>query len=217
VILPADPSPCSVPRTQVLRQRVLQLARHQHHQQLRQLYLLSYDFYRQNAHCQATLPYLCVPRLTGGTRDYSFPFKIVTPANLPGSFNRCIHTEAHIQYLLSGYLSSSTVKVKRVKAEVTQVMSEAIVSLQDSVSAQITTCCCLRKGEVKLSATISKSAYVPGEMCNLNIEVDNSKALFDVTAFKGSLFRTLCLRSNNGSTFWIKLPVTEGTGGNGRI
>jgi len=39
---PADPSPCSVPRTQVLRQTVLQLARHQHHQQLRQLYILNY-------------------------------------------------------------------------------------------------------------------------------------------------------------------------------
>ena len=146
--------------------------------------------------------------------DYSFPFKIVTPANLPGSFNYQFGTtEARIKYLLSGYLSSSTVKVKRVKAEVgvTQVMSEVIVSLQDSVSAQITTCCCLRKGEVKLSATISKSAYVPGEMCNLNIEVDNSKALLDVTAFKGTLFRTIRLISNNGSTTVLKVPLTEAT------
>jgi hypothetical protein len=62
--------------------------------------------------------------------DYSFPFQVATPATLPGSFQYELATiDVHIKYLLSGYLTSTTAKVKRTKAEVgvTGEMKEALV------------------------------------------------------------------------------------------
>jgi hypothetical protein len=146
--------------------------------------------------------------------DYSFPFQINTPATLPGSFQYELATvNAHIKYVLSGYLASTTAKVNKAKAEVgvTRRMTEVIVSLQETVSAQVSTMCCLRKGVVSLGANISKSAYVPGEICNLTVELDNSKSLLDVLGFKATLYRTIRLRSNEGAPTIIKLAVNEGS------
>ena len=145
--------------------------------------------------------------------DYSFPFQILTPTTLPGSFDYHIaSTKAHIKYQVSAYINSASAKVKKAKTEVgvTGHMTEAIVSLQESASAQISTWCCLRQGVVKLGAFINKSAYVPGEMCSLSVEVDNSNSLLDVTRLKATLFRTIRLTATGGGGTIIKLPVNEG-------
>jgi hypothetical protein len=144
--------------------------------------------------------------------DYSFPFRIATPATLPESFQyEFWAVEAHIKYLLSGYLTSTTAEVKKTKTEVgvTGQMKEAIVSLQEAVSAEVSTMCCWRKGVVSLATNINKSAYVPGEICNLSVEVDNSKSQMNVNGVKATLFRTMRLRSDHLATTMIKLPVNE--------
>ena len=46
---------------------------------------------------------------------------------------------------------------------------------------------------MRLGAYIDKSAYVPGEVCNVSVEVDNSNSFLDVTRLKATLFRTIRL------------------------
>lgn len=143
---------------------------------------------------------------------YSFPFQISTPPTLPSSFDyHFSSTKAHIKYLVSAYINSASDKVKKAKTEVgvSRPMTEVIVSLQGAVSAQISTGCCLRQGEVSLGVLINKSAYVPGEMCSLSVEVDNSHSLLDVTRLKGTLFRTLRLKATDGETV-EKQTINEG-------
>lgn len=146
--------------------------------------------------------------------DYSFPFQLNTPETLPGSFHYEFNGDkADIKYSLSGYLASSSAKVEKSKAEVgvTRRMTESIVSLQESVSAQVSTLCCLRQGAVSLNVKISKSAYVAGEACNLIVEVDNSRSSLDVRGVHATVFRTVRLRSNEGVPLVMKVPVNEGT------
>jgi hypothetical protein len=144
--------------------------------------------------------------------DYSFLFQTSTSTTLPGSFHYQFGTyQAHIKYTLKGYVNSATAIVKKQKVEVgvTRLMTEVIVSLQETVSAQVSTMCCLRKGVVSLGVNINKSAYVPGETCTLTLELDNSKSLLDVLGFKATLYRTIRLRSDDGSSTIIKLALNE--------
>jgi hypothetical protein len=128
----------------------------------------------------------------------SYPFKFVTSTNLPGSFQyEFDRAKAHIKYYLSAYIRtpSSDVKKGTVEIEIRRRMMESIVSLQGAVSAEIFTCCCLRQGMARLSATINKSAYMPGEVCCVSVKVDNSRSLLDVVRLKLTLFRTIRLRA----------------------
>jgi hypothetical protein len=82
--------------------------------------------------------------------------------------------------------------------------------MQETVGAHVCTWCCFSKGEVRLSVYVNKSAYVPGELSYITVEVDNSRARLDVYGLEATLFRTIRLKENNGSTHVIKEEISNG-------
>lgn len=145
--------------------------------------------------------------------DYSFPFSVATLATLPGSFEYSQEaTSAYIRYHVSAFLFNFHGNIKKAKTSigVTKRMSEAIISMQETVGAHVCTWCCFSKGEVRLSVYVNKSAYVPGELSYITVEVDNSRARLDVYGLEATLFRTIRLKENNGSTHVIKEEISNG-------
>ena len=146
--------------------------------------------------------------------DYSFPFSVATLASLPGSFEYSQETTAaYIRYHVSAFLynsQGSNIKRARTSIGVTKRMSEAIISMQETVQAHICTWGCFSKGEVSLAVYVNKSAYVPGELSYITVEVDNSRARLDVYGVKARLYRTIRLKADNGSTHVIKEKISKG-------
>lgn len=150
------------------------------------------------------------PHVAAG--NYHFPFSVTIPTTLPGSFNyQTGSTTAQISYSASAYLHPANPKIRNfnIEVRVTRRRTKAIVSLQDRVSAQVSSWCFLHKGEVRLGVVINKSAYEPGELCHLSVQVDNSRCLLDVVRLKATLYRTFRLTDNYRQTTVLKQSISE--------
>lgn len=130
--------------------------------------------------------------------EYRFPFRVATPDPLPGSF---MYTQgsikAEIRYNVTARMESPGVKVRRAKMQiqVNSRMTEAIVGMQETATTYTCSLWCFRTGTVSANVQISKSAYVPGEISYVNVEIDNSRSWKDVIGLKADLNRTIRLKS----------------------
>ena len=166
-------------------------------------------------HCHVVRQKFPIFVFTGGflqAGDYSFPFNFRLPPAIPGSF----HLEhgslkAHIRYNLIAMIDGSPLKIEKSKLHihVSQQMTDPIYSVANDVQARITTWCCCDQGEVNLKAYFAKNAYVPGETAEFVAEINNTASKLDVGGIRGTLYRTLRLRSDGGLTHMTKDTVSR--------
>jgi hypothetical protein len=144
--------------------------------------------------------------------DYRFPFRIATSDTLPGSF---VYTrgaiKAQVRYSVTAQMQSPGVKVRRAKMpiRVNSHMTEAIVGMKETVTTYTCSWWCFRAGAVRANVQISKSAYVPGELSYVTVEIDNSRSGRDVIGLKGYLTRTIRLKGDQGPDRIIKETINS--------
>ena len=144
--------------------------------------------------------------------EYSFPFLFRVPANIPGSFHlEHGQVKASIKYSLIAMVEGSSMKIEKSKMDVhiSQLMTDPIYSVVNDVHAHITTWCCCDQGDVQIKAYFSKNAYVPGEIAEFVAEVNNTNSKLDVGGIRGTLYRTLRLKSDGGRTHTSKDTVSR--------
>ena len=145
--------------------------------------------------------------------DYSFPFLVMSPASLLGSFSyEAGAMHARVVYHLSAFLLSASSKVQPSKLEVgvSSRMSQAIVRMTDSVATNVSTLMCIKKGAVMLNVHVNKNAFVPGEAIEIVVEVDNSQSALDMTRVQVALSRMIRIRLENGRNHVVKDTINQG-------
>lgn len=145
--------------------------------------------------------------------DYSFPFLVMSPANLLGSFSyEAGAMHARVVYHLSAFLLSASSKVQPSKLEVgvSSRLSQAIASMTDSAATNISTLMCMKKGAVMLNVHVNKNAFVPGEAIEVVVEANNSQSALDVTRVQVTLSRMIRIRLDNGRNHVVKDTINQG-------
>ena len=143
--------------------------------------------------------------------QYSFPFSFITPPGLLGSFH-VKHGDAkgHIKYHITAYIrSQSHVKKSKAEVHIIHIVTQPITAISGQTFANISTWCCFSQGSVQVSAFVNKSGYVPGELAEIEAEINNSKSRLAVTDVRCTLFRTIRFRSDQGRPFVLKTTVNE--------
>jgi hypothetical protein len=143
--------------------------------------------------------------------QYSFPFEVVTPADLLSSFS---YTPPHVPLLDAGptraLLSYKLVaKIDNPQAQidkaesllhVTKPMTDTIAGVSDEMEANISTWCCFKKGTVRVHADFSKTAFLPGETAVVTVQVNNEGSKLATQGVVVSLSRTIRIRDNQAHT-----------------
>ena len=73
-------------------------------------------------------------------------------------------------------------------------------SQQRTSIGNITSCCCLDKGSTSSNMSFEKDGYMPGEMVNMLIEIDNTNCTVDINSITISVTNNVTLRSRGHST-----------------
>ena len=132
--------------------------------------------------------------------DYTFPFRILTPPTLPSSLDFVKRdAQGRLRYTLGAFVSGTDAKVAKSKIEIrmSKQMTDVIVGVEDTVKAQLTSCCCLGQGEVQLRVQVQKNAYVPGETVQIEAVVDNSRSRAAVRGVRAEIHRIVRLRADS--------------------
>jgi hypothetical protein len=76
-----------------------------------------------------------------------------------------------------------------------------MVKSQNKTSlGEITSCCCLSKGISSTDIHFEKDGYMPGELVQMVIEVDNSKCEANINYINISINKTVTMRSGGAAT-----------------
>ena len=67
-------------------------------------------------------------------------------------------------------------------------------------NAEITSCCCIGKGTCSARMHFEKDGYMPGELVQTVIEVDNSKCEADIPRISTSIDFTVTMKSQGAQT-----------------
>ena len=140
------------------------------------------------------------------TGQYSFPFCFAMGDHLPGSF-RFISgqnkTKGIIKYKVKAECESFQDEyAKDLKSSQELVLREPIhrmiTSKNKEINSSVSTWCCIEKGNVFLRVYFEKDAYVPGEIANVMVEIDNSNCKLNIEKVNFCLRRNISLRSKTG-------------------
>ena len=152
--------------------------------------------------------------------QYSFPFAIRTPADIPSTFdyrppyNSFLDagpTIAAISYKLIAKIEGHEAKVDKGKTHVnmTRPMLVQAVSVHDEHVANISTWCCFSKGKVKVKADFNKNAFIPGDQAIVTVDVDNQESKLEGTALVASLTRVIRLKDETGRSHVVNSTINQ--------
>lgn len=136
--------------------------------------------------------------------QYTYPFSIMIPHGLPGTFfesdtkmgreYRC-----QIRYKLECECDSGGFLSRDIKYEKPIVMLEnALAGIEQPIvehTATVMFCCCVPKGDVYIKATFDKNAYRPSENAFIVVDVRNESES-EVDAINAKLMRRLIMRAD---------------------
>lgn len=73
-------------------------------------------------------------------------------------------------------------------------------SQQKTSTGEITSCCCLSKGISSTDIQFEKDGYMPGELVQMVIEVDNTNCEANINWINVNINKSVTMRSNGAST-----------------
>jgi len=137
--------------------------------------------------------------------QFCFPFCMVLPPKLAGTFfQKRYQLLADISYHLEAVLHPSNQSQPKLKFKHKININEPPTMLAETQNqtknVPLTDCCCMGKGNAQLFVSFQKNVYVPGEVANVQLELDNRQATIGCRTIKFSLKQTLSLKTNQHST-----------------
>jgi len=139
--------------------------------------------------------------------QYTYPFSILIPQGLPGTFYESDNNpnrggrdyQCYVRYKLQCECDSSGFLSRDIEYEKPIVMLENPLSAIEQPTVEHTAavmfCCCIPKGDVHIKATFDKNAYRPGEMAYIVVDVNNESES-DVDEINAKLMRRLSMRAD---------------------
>jgi hypothetical protein len=141
---------------------------------------------------------------------YGFPFSVLIPESLPGSFNfqnnglasrlGSRNSSARIVYKLGARVIGEGNDIPRTTIPL--VISQATYAVDETTTMEataiISTWSCLDKGKVKIRADTDKATYITGETAVAIITTDNKNSELESAGFRLSLIRTIVMRDHTG-------------------
>lgn len=141
--------------------------------------------------------------------QYSFPFTLKTPSDLPGSFayepefnalKQPGRVAGTIRYFLVAKMEGPGVKIAKVKTEIG--INCVLPELGDSSFVEtvipVKSWCCCGRGSVKLKADIGKGGFIPSETATVLVDINNEKGFLQARGVHLSLIRKIRLRDISG-------------------
>ena len=133
---------------------------------------------------------------------YSFPFCFKTFEGWPASFNH--HTpqkKGVIIYHMLAAIEPVTRDFRIVGGREIIMRETRMLSAQNRDSmGSITSCCCLDKGTTSSKMSFEKDGYVPGDLVQMIIEVDNTMCTVNINTITISVTNHVTMRSQGRST-----------------
>ena len=116
--------------------------------------------------------------------QFIIPFEFMFPHSLPPSFHqRGFKYSAYIAYHLEAYLKPPNKNIPKLKCKQNVIVRESLRgSMQgysNQIKTQLKTCGCIQQGTNILKAHFAKSSYIPGEVAQVVMQLDNSKSGLD--------------------------------------
>lgn len=134
--------------------------------------------------------------------QYSFPFSFKTFEGWPASFmHDTPRKKGVIVYRMSVLIEplSPTMQAKYAR-EITLRETRMVSSQHKKSQAGITSCCCINKGITCVEVHFEKDGYMPGELVQMVIEVDNSQCTADIPTIGIGISNTVSMKSNGAGT-----------------
>ncbi|CAG9323611.1 unnamed protein product [Blepharisma stoltei] len=148
----------------------------------------------------------------GKKGQYVFPFTIILPNSMPGSFSyEASMIKASIKYYLTATLISTpepyslTQEIKLIQPHIEHNSDLSV----GCVSTAITGCCMLNYGVLFLRARFDKTSYATDDILGVIVDIDHAKCSINVGIIEVTLFRSMLLRSNDGSQKILKERISQ--------
>ncbi|CAD8149669.1 unnamed protein product [Paramecium octaurelia] len=140
--------------------------------------------------------------------QYTFPFNFKLKESLPGSFEyQEKDLECKIKYSVKAEIDSPDKSLDKIKYKqeflVREPIKEQVNQNEGSQVLQPTSCCCIPMGTISFKFQFDKSAYQPGEVAKLQIEIDNTQSKVGIPIIKASVTSRLRIISKQGHTRMI--------------
>ena len=152
-------------------------------------------------------PITSFPSGIAGPGQFSHPFSLKLPSNLPGSFHlEYGNVYARITYTVSALIDSSKsdVEPQTVYVQVDQLLPRQIEAMIETQEFPVVAGCWSRMGVVGIMVGFVKNAVVPGERLDLLVQVDNSHCSQSLRGIEATLYRTVRVTGPTGETFTEK-------------
>ena len=153
------------------------------------------------------------PDLKIPTGQLAFPFNILLPSTLPGSFsNNLPDYIGEIAHLLQVELTPTASHQPKLEFNMPIIINEKIpliTSIQAISEAGVISCCCLNKGTTTIKATLEKNVFLPNEIVNIQIEFDNTNIQVDCQSISLSLIKIVKLGIRNFITTYAEMPLEK--------
>jgi len=113
--------------------------------------------------------------------QFIIPFEFMFPHSLPPSFHqRGFQYSAFVAYHIKAYIKPHDKKVPKLKCKQSVIVRESMRGSMQGFSNQIKTqlqvCGCVSQGTNVLKAHFAKSSYIPGEVAQVVMHLDNSQS-----------------------------------------
>lgn len=147
--------------------------------------------------------------------NYSLPFTIRTPQHIPGTFFlKSRKYDAKVVYHVSALIveqlrtqANNQIGKHKVPILIKQCINSERYSLLNDNTILLRGCSCFARGESTIRAHLNKNAYLPGEIANIWVEVDNSRSRLTLKSITIRLFQVTWLFSNNNMTSTFKKRI----------
>ena len=134
--------------------------------------------------------------------QYSFPFCFKTFEGWPASFeHKTPQKKGVIIYHMTVAIEPMNPKMQiKYGREITLRETRWLSSQHKDSKAEITHCCCCSKGVCEAKMHFAKDGYMPGEIVQSVIEVDNTKCDADLPTISVNVSYTVTMKAQGAQT-----------------
>lgn len=134
--------------------------------------------------------------------QYSFPFSFKTFEGWPASFDHITQTKKGvIIYHMTVAIEPGMGKMQlKYGQAITLRETRWLESKSIKRQCEITSCCCFSKGNCIAEVHFEKDGYMPGELVQMIMEIDNTLCSADISSIWVSIDYTVTMKSQGSST-----------------
>lgn len=122
--------------------------------------------------------------------DYSFPFKLQLPDNLPGSFAIRSDIRAKIHYRIKVKMMANNKPCKTTQPiAIRQSIDHERFTTSHSITEQVRLLCCINRGQIGIRMKLDKLAYSSTDTAKLTVRLDSEAMNQPINSLQCKLLR----------------------------